>query len=356
VAASSSPPVEIDSILVDEGAAPVRDPDHSQHRLVVELELGLLGAELLEELAADLPLPQHEERDAVLRVGPVDGRAARRSGRLPPPTLAPELGHHVREPVDVDEERVVAVRRVEDGEPRVRHERSDLALLPRPVEDVRVDRDDERRLANGAQHVVEVAPRARHVVRVHRLRQGDVRRRIEAIDEQLALVAQVALDRVDVLGLRTPREALLERRLASVREHRHHSRRGEARLGRIGGIVRPPAPARVGVDRLPLRLRQADAPRRVAGGRGDEHHRLHERRVAERPLQRLHAAERAADDHPDSADPQHLGERMLDADHVADGDRRERAKVGLSRRRIERRRPGGAVTAPEDVRADDEVA
>jgi hypothetical protein len=148
----------------------------------------------------------------------------------------------------------VAVGRVEDREPGVRCEARHLPLLPGPVEDVGVDRDHQHGLADPADHVVEVAAAARDVVLVHRPRERHVGGGIEAVDELLSLVAEVALHREELLGLGPPPEALLEGGLAPVGEHRHHPRRGEAGVGRLGGVVAAVPPARVGVDGLPLRL------------------------------------------------------------------------------------------------------
>ena len=167
-------------------AAPVGDADHPQHRVVVALELGLLRPDLLEQLGPDLPLPEDEQRDALLRVDPVDrrlaaGSAPRRrapaaAGRGSRATMSSSRSTSMRNASCPCGESITASRAFGD-------ERRDLALLPRPVEDVRVDRDDERRLAQRAQHVLEVAAPAGHVVRVHRPRERDVGGGVEPVDE-----------------------------------------------------------------------------------------------------------------------------------------------------------------------------
>ena len=76
----------------------------------------------------------------------------------------------------------------------------------------------------------------------------------------------------------------------------------------------------------------------------------------DRPLQRLHAAERAAGHRREPFDPEHVKERALGPHHVGDGDHGEVRPVRLARRRVDRRRPRRAAAAAEQVRGDDEEA
>jgi hypothetical protein len=332
---------------------PIGDPDDPEDDAVVSLQLGPLGGHLVQKLRADLPLPEDEEGDAVLVEGAVH-RLAVDPGARPP--LTAEVGDHVREPVDVDEERVVPVGGVHHRQLGAGDEPGHLALLRRPVEDVRVDRDDQHRLADRTEHLLEVPAPPGDVVGVHRLGEDDVGGGVEALHEGLPLVAKVALHREELLGLLPPGEALLEARHAPVGAHRHHARGGEPGVGRIGRVVASGAPARIGEDRLALGLREADRPGRVARGARHEDDGSDQLRVEQGPFQDLHPAERAADDHGDVADAERGHQGVLDTHHVPDGDRREGAAVRAARGRIDRGRAGRPVAAPQDVRAENEVA
>ena len=116
------------------------------------------------------------------------------------------------------------------------------------------------------------------------------------------------------------REAGLEARPAPVRAHRDLPGDGEPRLGPVSVGVAAAAPARVGVDRLPLRLGEGDAPGRVARGDGDRRDGVDALGKEQRPLEHLHPAERAADDEPQAPDAERVEQGGLDAHDVADGD------------------------------------
>ena len=78
--------------------------------------------------------------------------------------------------------------------------------------------------------------------------------------------------------------------------------------------------------------------------------------IGRRPLQHLHAAQRAAGDREQRLDAEAVEEHRLRAHHVADGDHRQVEAIGLVGRRIGRGRTGRAHAAADDVGADDEVA
>ena len=75
--------------------------------------------------------------------------------------------------------------------------------------------------------------------------------------------------------------------------------------------------------------------------------------MVERPLQDLHAAERAADRGVQPLDPELAQQRAVHGDHVAHREQREVQPVALAGRGVRRRRPGRPLAPAEDVRADD---
>ena len=251
----------------------------------------------------------------------------------------------------------MAVRGLEPLEPRRRHVARHHPLLLRDVEDVGVDGHDQRRLADAAQHRLELAAPAGHVVGVHGAGERVVGGGVEAIHELLPLVAQVALHGEEVGRLGAPAVALLEALPSAVGAHGHHARRGQARprAGRPGRSARPPSAGR-------RRWPGAAPPRgrwpRPSGAPSWRWGRWTATMLREeqRPLQHLHPAQRAADDGADAPDPEGPAELPLHPDHVTHGDGREGAEVGSPGGRVDRGRPGGAVAAPQDVGADDEVA
>ncbi len=96
----------------------------------------------------------------------------------------------------------------------------------------------------------------------------------------------------------------------------------------------PVVEIRVGQDRLARDLVERDVLRRQVG-RGGDHERVPDAlRIADRPGQRLHAAEAAAHDRRELRDAELVGEPRLRVDPVLDGDQREsRAPHGLPGRR-----------------------
>ena len=88
---------------------------------------------------------------------------------------------------------------------------------------------------------------------------------------------------------------------------------------------------------------------------GDRHDGVDLIGVQDRPLERLHAPERASGHRREPLDSKLVQERTLGSHHVRDGDHREVRAVRLSRRRVERRRSRRPAAAAEQVRGDDEV-
>jgi len=89
---------------------------------------------------------------------------------------------------------------------------------------------------------------------------------------------------------------------------------------------------------------------------GDGHDGLDLIRKQDRPLERLHPAERATGHGRQTLDPEHVQERALGPHHVRDSDHREVRAVWLARQRIGRRWPCCPAAAPQQVRGDHEKA
>ena len=115
-------------------------------------------------------------------------------------------------------------------------------------------------------------------------------------------------------------------------------------------------PVRIGHDRLPPDLVKGDVLGRVAGSRCKHDGGEHALGVSRRPLQGLHAAHRAADDGEQLINTQMIEQPGLRTHHVGDGDHRESGAVGRACRGVRVSRAGAAHTAPQNIRADDEVA
>ena len=93
----------------------------------------------------------------------------------------------------------------------------------------------------------------------------------------------------------------------------------------------------------------AAAPQAMITARGTRSAVLH------RPLECALAAHRAADHRHPLLDAEGLGERRFDIDLIADRRDREPRAVRFAGRGVDRRRPGRALAAADDVRAHDEV-
>mmetsp|Transcript_6957 Transcript_6957/g.17795 ORF Transcript_6957/g.17795 Transcript_6957/m.17795 type:complete len:414 (+) Transcript_6957:373-1614(+) len=263
---------------------------------------------------------------------------------------------------------------------RVRHVLRQLQLLAYGVQHVAGDGHDERRHGDPPQDLEVVAAATRHVVRVHRLRQADVRCSVEAaLVEVIALVAQVALHLIHrvlvvVAGVRRTasarwrcrrgtaaiRRAATELRpvawVRPVGHHGHHASHGDALHRRLVHLVRPALPRRVGIDRLALALADADLPRLVAAGRGERHDGTCTQPLHRHPpLERLHAAHAAPDGGGHALDAELQQDLLLQSNHVANGHHREVHAPLLTRVRVDGGGPRRAVAAAQHVGAEDEV-
>ncbi len=238
------------------------------------------------------------------------------------------------------------------------------ALVGR-VQDVAADADREQRGTQATVRTLETAAAPADVVEVHGLGQHEIRVGIEAPDELVAVVFEVALDleplpelepveRLDQLAA----EAVGEHVVGSERDLADHPGQREPLVGTVAGggvVVLAVAPQRVEPDDASAGGPPPDllCRRGLAGGQG--HDRPHPLRVHDGPLQRLHPAHRATDHGMPAADAERVGHDGLAPDHVADGHDREPRGVRAAVR-MGRGGPGGALAAAQHVDADDEPA
>ena len=127
---------------------------------------------------------------------------------------------------------------------------------------------------------------------------------------------------------------------------------------RMGALldVAAAAPVRIGHHGLAAEFVERDVLRRMARRAGDRQRREHALRIGRGPLQRLHAAHRAADHAEQRLDAEPIDQHRLRAHHVGNGDDRKIQSPHLAGRGIGRGRPGRAHAAADHVGADDEVA
>ena len=121
-------------------------------------------------------------------------------------------------------------------------------------------------------------------------------------------------------------------------------------------VIVPAVEVGVGHDRLARHLVEGDVLRREARGGRDDERVADAIGIRQRPLQRLHRSEGAADHRGEALDAEAVGEARLRLDPVFDRHDREVGAPGLAGGGIDRSRPGGAETAPQVIRADDEEA
>jgi hypothetical protein len=133
----------------------------------------------------------------------------------------------------------------------------------------------------------------------------------------------------------SPAELALQARRGQVGDVADHPGHAHARVGRAAGaVVAAALPGRVAHDRL-ARDRVPGHALRVQGvGAGDHDDGIDLIREQDRPLVRLHPAERAAGHRGQPLDAQRVKERPLGPDHVRDGDHREIRPVRPARRRV----------------------
>ena len=115
-------------------------------------------------------------------------------------------------------------------------------------------------------------------------------------------------------------------------------------------------PLRIGHHGLPAEFVKRDVLRRVTRAAGDRQRGEDAVRIGRGPLQRLHAAHRAADHTEQRFDAEAIEQHRLRAHHVGNGDERKIQTPHLAGGRIGRSRSGRAHAAADHIGADDEVA
>ena len=198
---------------------------------------------------------------------------------------------------------------------------------------------------------------------VHRPRHVEIGVRIEALDEDRALVTQVGFNlkiRVEGKGARRAvleiaPELAMQRALGEIGDVGRHARDAEALAGpRALDQIAPVPPVRIRHDRLPADLVEGDVLRGMARRGRDRKRGEDAIGIGRRPLQHLHAAHRTAGHAKQRVDAEMVDQQRLRAHHVGDRDDRKVEAVGLAGLRIERGGAGRAHAAAEDVRANDE--
>ena len=253
------------------------------------------------------------------------------------------------------------------GLPRARSAVSISCDADGRVEPVGAERDQQGPRRDAGQRRLQrtVAVLAGEVEVRQRARGVEVGVGVEALDERVGLVAQVALDlelrlgdRVaDVVGeLQPPGELVVQRHGRQVRHVADHPGHAHAGVGGLpGAVVVPALPRRVALDRLAGDRVPGQALRVQRVRAGDGHDRVDLVGVEHGPLEGLHPAERPAGHRGEPVDAEHVEERPLGAHHVGDGDHREVRAVRRPGRRVRRRRAGGPAAAAEQVGGDHEV-
>ena len=159
-------------------------------------------------------------------------------------------------------------------------------------------------------------------------------------------------------GLPRPLEPLVQLGRRSVVQQGHAASERESAMRAVavaGVVVLAALEARIDVDRLELHRVEGDLVGGVDRRGGQDADALDPVRKADRPLQGVHAAHRAADDRRPHVDSERVGEPHLRGDLVADREVREARRPLVAVRR-DARGSGRALAAAEHVGRDDEPA
>ncbi len=149
--------------------------------------------------------------------------------------------------------------------------------------------------------------------------------------------------------LELPAELLLHRRIAQISYVTDHSGKLETVHGRFSSVVIPFVPLRVRHHRSPPDFVQRYLLRRGAPGSRNWNHELDVLRVSDRPLQRLHAAERTSGHREELVHSQVVQQFSLDGNHVFNGNYREIQPVRFPGFRIDRARARGPLAASQSI-------
>ena len=188
---------------------------------------------------------------------------------------------------------------------------------------------------------------------VHHPGQIEVGIRIEALEKALGLVVEIALDlEVDAerrpVGPARASELQPQALLRDVRDVGEHACHRQADIGgQAGAVVVPVGKVLVAGDRRPRYGRERDVLRSQTRRRAHEDTVPDLARMIDRPLEDLHAAERAADRSVQALDAEVGEEPPVHGHEVGDREVRKAQPVLLARRRVGRRRPRAATAAAE---------
>ncbi len=223
--------------------------------------------------------------------------------------------------------------------PRVEGAHQSAAIAGRE-QPIRRERDDAKpRLRTLERFGQRAAVIGGEVEIIHRPRHVEIGVRVEPLDENLALMAQIGfhleigVERESALRavLQIAAELFMQRAVGEIGDVRGHARHRQA-FGRAHAFreIAPGAPVRVGHDRLPADFVERDVLRGVAHGGGDRQRREHAVLIGGGPLQHLHAAHRAAGHAEQAVDAERVDQHGLRPHHVGDGDDRQRQRIGLA--------------------------
>ena len=189
----------------------------------------------------------------------------------------------------------------------------------------------------------------------HGSQNGKIGVGVEAIDKATSLVVEIAADiepagnqsatlvvetaRIFAVAIGVAAEPLVEERRRLVTQHGDLPRQGQTTLGLMLGKIMPVCPLRILLDRGALQVIQGDTHGRERSY-SDDGSALDTLRLEDCPFQRLHTADRSAEDKAELFDSERINEPGLGAHVVANGNQREVGTVGASRFGIERTRPG----------------
>jgi len=210
------------------------------------------------------------------------------------------------------------------------------------------------------QVVVEVGCR---VEVVQRLGHQQVSVGVETPGKLFALITQVALDLkldavevvVEVFVLQATAEFLTHRVIGQVRDMPDHARQHQAALGDHAFFLeRTAVELGVGEDGLTGDFVERDILRGQFGCRGNCQAMAQAIRVADAPLQRLHAAQAATDHCGPLVDTQPVSQACLAMDPIFNGQYRELGAKRAAGIGIDAARACRAVAAAQVVQADDE--
>ncbi len=211
-----------------------------------------------------------------------------------------------------------------------------------------VNDDDQELARRRRERLREIAAgRLRRIEIVERLGDPQVGVRVVILGELFALVAQIRFDlelgrerELEAVAQRAA-EFLLHLLVGQIRDVADHPRDAQP-APRLGAVRVEMAVVEIGIGeyRLPRDLVERDVLRRQVR-RGGDHERVADAfRVADRPIERLHAAEASAHHRRPLPNAEMVGKPRLRVDPVLDGDQR---KVGAPRLA---RSPDSIVSGP----------